>query len=418
MSIRNRRLPVWVCALSFVSSAHAQGVEELTLQAAIERSLARNPELNVFGYELRMQEARIEQAGARPALELAVTAEDVAGNGERKGIDHAETTLTVGWVWERGVREHRVHAAQAGLDALQSEAQLKRLDTATETARRFLTLLIHQQELEALQRSLELAEQTHAAVQARVAVGKAPDAEAARAYAQLARARLDLEHEEHERLTASVRLAAMWGQKPADAERAAVIARGDLQTLPKLTDFSVLNARLQNNPNLSRLLSTERLRDAELALASAQRPAWQFRAGARRFESGDDAALVFGVTMPLANRRQYRGAVSAARAHVEQAHAQSEALGVQLNAELFALYQEMKHAIAEATALREEVLPRMEAALEQARYAYERGRYSYAEWLAAQREVTEVRMALIEAAANAHRYRIEIERLTGVGVYE
>jgi cobalt-zinc-cadmium efflux system outer membrane protein len=411
-----RRLFAGACATLLASLACAQ--QSLSLRETVERSLANSPELKSFGFELRMQEARIEQAGARPALELGVTVEDVAGSGTYEGVDSAETTLTVGWVWERGARGHRVQAAQAGLDALQSEAQLKRLDIAAEAARRFLSLLTHQQELEELQRSLALAEETHAAVQARVSVGKAPEAEAARSYAQLARARLDLEHEEHEMLTASVRLAAMWGEKPSDSDRAAVVVRGDLQTLPAFSEFGVLSARLQNNPNLSRLLSTERLREAELSLASAQRPAWQFRAGARRFESSDDAALVLGLTLPLANRRQYQGAVSAARAHVEQTRVQGEALGVQLNAELFAMYQEMKHAITEATALREEVLPRMNAALEQARFAYERGRYSYMEWLATQREVTDVRRALIEAAANAHRYRIEIERLTGVSVYE
>ena len=55
----------------------------------------------------------------------------------------------------------------------------------------------------------------------------------------------------------------------------------------------------------------------------------------------------------------------------------------------------------------------MEAALEATRVAFERGRYSYLEWVDAQRELVEVQRALITAAANAHLYRTEIERLTG-----
>jgi cobalt-zinc-cadmium efflux system outer membrane protein len=59
------------------------------------------------------------------------------------------------------------------------------------------------------------------------------------------------------------------------------------------------------------------------------------------------------------------------------------------------------------------VLPEMEAALEDTRYAFERGRYSYLEWIDAQRELIEVQRALIDASVNAHLYRTEIERLTG-----
>jgi cobalt-zinc-cadmium efflux system outer membrane protein len=83
---------------------------------------------------------------------------------------------------------------------------------------------------------------------------------------------------------------------------------------------------------------------------------------------------------------------------------------------LFALYQELRHAHSETEVLRNDVLPRMETAVEQSRYAYERGRYGYIEWVAAQRELLEQRRALLEAAANVHRFRIEIERLTAAAL--
>ena len=59
---------------------------------------------------------------------------------------------------------------------------------------------------------------------------------------------------------------------------------------------------------------------------------------------------------------------------------------------------------------------RIEAALEQSRYAYERGRYGYLEWVAAQRELLDMRRALLRAAAELHQFRIEIERLTGTAL--
>jgi cobalt-zinc-cadmium efflux system outer membrane protein len=96
--------------------------------------------------------------------------------------------------------------------------------------------------------------------------------------------------------------------------------------------------------------------------------------------------------------------------------AKREALRAQLDAELFALYQELRHAYKETEVLRNDVLPRMEVAVEQSRYAYERGRYAYIEWVAAQRELLDQRRALLEASANVHRFRIEMERLTGAAL--
>lgn len=139
-------------------------------------------------------------------------------------------------------------------------------------------------------------------------------------------------------------------------------------------------------------------------------------AGVRRFEDDSDHAFVVGVTVPLASRDRTEGTIATARAQAAQIDAKREALRSRLDAELFALYQELRHAYAETQTLRDEVLPRMEIAVEQSRYAYERGRYSYIEWLATQRELRDQRRALVQAAANAHRFRIEIERLTGAAL--
>jgi outer membrane protein, heavy metal efflux system len=416
--LRRRQLAwLWFGAVLAPALAIAQQNPSLTLQSAVERSLAGNLELKASGYDLKVQEGRIEQAAARPSLEVGLAVENVLGSGTHRGVDAAETTLTLGWLLERGARERRINAAQAGLSVLQTEARLRQLDVAAETARRFLTVLAHQRELDELHKAAQLAEETHTTAQARVAAAKAPTAEAARAYAQLARVRLEEEHGEHELATAKLRLAAMWGEGGNATQSTVAIVRGDLLGLPPLREFSSLRAQLVNNPELSRLLTTQRLREAELQLAdSRRRPAWQVSAGVRRFEATSDQALVVGLTVPLPNRAATQGALAQARAQSQQVQAQTQAVNVQLNVELFAIYQDMQHAYTEVAALRDEVLPRMEAAMEQSRYAYERGRYSYLEWVAAQRELTEIRRALLTAAANAHRYRIEIERLTGVAV--
>lgn len=385
----------------------------LDLQTAIVRSLEQNPDLKAFAYELEAQQGRVRQAGARPSPEVSLLVENALGSGQRSSFDAAETTLSLGFVIEHGARQRRLDAAEAGTQLLEVETTARRLDVSAETARRFLAVLAEQDQLHELNRAVQLAEQRLAAVQARVKAAKVPQAEEARAHAELARTRLEREHTEHELATARQRLAALWGTNEVDFGR----AEGSLLNLPRLEAFETFRERLERNSQFELLLSERRVREAELRLAETQRRRpWQVTAGVRRFEDQSDHAFVVGVTMPLPARDQAEGAIALARAQTAQVDARREALRFQLDAELFALYQELRHAYTETQTLREEVLPHMETAVEQSRYAYERGRYGYIEWVTAQRELLDQRRALVEAAADAHRFRIEIERLTGAAL--
>ena len=86
---------------------------------------------------------------------------------------------------------------------------------------------------------------------------------------------------------------------------------------------------------------------------------------------------------------------------------------IQIETQLFALYQEFQHSLHRATVLREKVLPRIEQALADTQTAYATGRYGYFELQIVQTEVLDARTALVEASIDAHKRLIEIERLTG-----
>ena len=181
-----------------------------------------------------------------------------------------------------------------------------------------------------------------------------------------------------------------------------------------LEPFESLAEQLAHNPDFLVFASEARLRDAEIRLAETQaRSSITVNAGVKSLQATDDVALVFGFTMPLGSSQRARGEVARATALREQGDAEREAHRVRAEAQLFELYQELRHSITEAEVLRASVLPEMEAALEATRYAFERGRYSYLEWADAQRELVDVQRSLIDASANAHLYRAEIERLTG-----
>jgi cobalt-zinc-cadmium efflux system outer membrane protein len=385
----------------------------LTLAEALARSAAQHPELAVFALETAAQQGRVRQAGARPAPEVGLLVENVFGSGARSGFDSAETTLSIGYALERGARARRLEAANAAASLLDANLQIRRYDIAAETARRYLDVLAGQSEHGQATFAVDIGERSLSAVQARVRAAKVPPAEEARARAQLARLGLAREHAEHLLLTARQRLAAMWGATDPDFQDVA----GNLLTLPPLASFPELRQQLGQNPELARFVTERRLREAELRVARVRaRQPWQVSAGLRRFEDFDDNALILGITVPLASRSLGRGAIDEARANADAVDARSAAARVQRDAELFALYQELRHAYTEVEALRGAVIPSMQTAADQSRYAYERGRYAYTEWASAQRELLDAQRALFEAAADAHRLRIEIERLTGTAL--
>lgn len=407
-------LGLWVGVAAGAESRTLTDAPAFSLPAAVGRALQGNPELRSFAFELRAQDARIDTAGLRPAPELGVQLEDFAGSGDFRGLDGAQATLSLSRVIELGgKRERRVDAALARRTQLDVERQARQLDVVAEVARRFIHVAGDQEQRRLTQLATQLARETVTATEQRVAAAKAPTVELRRARVALTRAEVEEEHAEHELLTSRRKLAALWGETEARFGE----VQADLYQLPSPDSFETLLGATQNNPDFLRFASEARLRDAETRLAESRaRADLMVMAGVRQLQQTGDQAFVVGFSMPLFAGNRAQGAVAEARALREQVDSDRDAHRIRVQAQLFELYQELRHAITEAGALRGSVLPEMEAALKDTRYAFERGRYGYLEWVDAQRELVSVRRALIEAASNAHLYQVEIERLTGTAV--
>jgi outer membrane protein, heavy metal efflux system len=399
--------------------AHASGVPPdaanlppLSLSTAVRRTLERSPELAILPFPLRAQAARIEAAGLRPVPEVGAQLENVLGNGSRHWGNAGEVTFALSQVIELGgQRQRRIEAAQGARDLLETNQAITQLDVLAEVSRRFIHVASDQKQLELTALATRLAEKTLAEVRRRVDAAHSPVAELHRARIVLARAEVEHEHAEHELLTSRRKLAAMWGENKA---RDFGAVQADLFRLPEMGDYEVLVTQLAASPDFLRFATEARQRDAELRLAEAKsRANPTVSAGLRLFRDKNDATFVAGVSMPLFTKRQAQPAIAEARAQRESLAAERHAAQVKAEASLYELVQELRHSITEAEMLRDRVLPEMEKALAATEYAWERGRYSYLEWMEAQREHIAVQRALIEAAANVHLYRVEIERLTG-----
>ena len=421
-SVFYRALSACLCAVSVAMHATAQPHvdphqqtaksvgQALTLRDAIQITIRSNPELKVFAYELRAQEARVDLARLGTPLEFSVEMENVLGTGEARGFDAAEGTFALSKVLELGhKRSRRVEAALAERAHVSIEQQAAQLDQIAELVRRFVHLASDQKQLELTAEAVRLALTTVDAVKRRVQAAKSPEVELHRANIELIRAEVELEHAEHELLSSRVKLAAVMGE----TEPSFTSVDADLYTLPAPAPFELFASQLERNPDFTKFTTAARLRDAELRLAHAHRRAdVTVSAGVRRLQEVDDQAFVVGFAMPLKARSRGAPAIAEATALRGQVDAQREAETITARAQLFEIYQELRHSMTEAQTYRDRVLPQMQEALRETEYAYERGRYSYIELVDAQRAYIEVQRQLIEAAANAHTFQAEIERLT------
>lgn len=402
-------LPV-VFALLLCVQSGMSAAQSLTLAEATQRTLATNPELQVFRWRLHAIEGLRQTAGLSPPFELGLEAENLAGSGELSGVDNAELTLSLSSVIELGgKRGSRMTLADSHHDLVQAEQQAKALDLLGRVAQGFIVSLSLQKKLEVAQEATLLADHSYQLVSARVKHGAAPEAERLRAQAALKQASMQQEALAAELESRKFALASLWHAQHADFTDIS----GDLFNFDKPTSFDALYQRVAASPAIAVFASKERLLDAELALARSQSTSnVRWTLGLRRDEGMGDTALTAGVAIPLLPGRRNRGEVQSALAEREMVQYRRDAARIAIRARLFEAWQSHRQSAAAARQMREEVLPALEQALVQTRQAYQRGRYSYVDWVSAQRELLDARMAAIDAATTALLNQALIEQLT------
>lgn len=167
---------------------------KLTLRAALEAALLRNPALAAASWNRRIGEAQILQAGLLPNPELEIGVEDVAGTGGgNSGVEATETTIALGQLVELGgKRAARIRLATAEGQLAGWDYEAERLAVLTGTALAFVDVLAAQEQLRLTGDLLTLSEQTYKTVDERVKAGKVSPLEKAKAAVELANSKIEL----------------------------------------------------------------------------------------------------------------------------------------------------------------------------------------------------------------------------------
>jgi cobalt-zinc-cadmium efflux system outer membrane protein len=387
---------------------------DLTLRDAVELTLNHSSELKTFAYELKSAEGKITQAKLLPNPEISLQVEDVYGTGDYRRGDEAQSTLQLSQLIELGgKRSARTDVAEAIRDQTENSLEIKKIEVLTNLTEQFIKVAVDQEIYELSQKAEFLAKEALQNIQKRTKAGSASELEETKAKIQLARAKIETEHAEHNFQTSKVNLASFWGVTEPKFKK----IRADLYTNINLLPYPDLEALITRSLEKKRWLTERRLREAENRLAIAKSyPNFTLSGGPRRIESSNNDTWVFQVSMPLSIFDRNQGGRMESQAMLDQTPLTEKSSETRLKASLFGLYQEMKHSVTELEAMKREIIPNAEKSLKLAQIGYDRGSFTFLDLSDAQKTLVEEHRKNIEAAYAYHSHKNAIERLLGLPI--
>jgi len=383
----------------------------LSLQQALALSLARNPRLAAFSWDVRIGEARILQAGLRPNPEAGVEVEDVLGSGDFQGVREAQTTLALSQLIELGgKRTARVTAARLARDLAGWDYETRRIEVFTQTAESFVEVLNLQQRLALTGETVGLAEKAVEAVNKRVEAARTFAVEGTKAQVALASVQIERDQTQRALDAARHRLASNWGSSQPRFER----AEGNLEGMTSVPELERLLERLRQNPDIARWATEISQREANVKLEKSRRVTdVTVGGGYRRLSGPEDNAFVAGISIPLPFFNKNQGNIQEAEYRLAQASDEQRTAELRLKTSLSQTWQRLAAAAAEVAALKEKVLPGAQQSFDTVSQYYAEGRLGYLDVLDAQRTLFASRSQYFRALTDYHQAVIAIERLIG-----
>ncbi|SFK52762.1 outer membrane protein, cobalt-zinc-cadmium efflux system [Sphingomonas sp. NFR04] len=378
----------------------------LTLEQALTLAGATAPSIEAATAGIRAAEASRTVAGYRPNPSIVAEIENIAGNGQYRGIRSAETTAGLAFPIELGgKRSARIAVANAVTDRARIDTALAEADLRLAITRLYIEAAAAERRFVTAREQAATAGEAVRAAGIRVQAGRASPLEQQRAdvlrinaEAAVARAqrlaevsRANLARRIGRPITGSLDLA--WydrveGYGPARPIEPA----GTLALAAARADVTTAEAQV-------RLARSQRVPDVTLS------------ASARRLEATNDVAAVFGVSVPFPLFNNGKAAISQARARSDQAQALRRAAELDSAQAIASAQAEVANA---ATTARNASGPALASATEAARIArigYREGKFGQLDLLDAERTLSETRTAAIDALATYHDAKARLDRL-------
>lgn len=349
------------------------------------------------------------QAAARPNPTLSLGAENLAGSGPYRGLDQAETTVSIEQPLELGGRRAaRIAAGQAELGAARARFVEATADFAFDLATAYAEAEAAELRIAMAQEALRLAQDDARIAMALVKAGKEADLRAVQAGAAVQAARAGLEAARSASEAAFGQLTALAGAaRPISTIPVSLLAHADRPEPPPVPDplaSPAYRAALAARAATARRIEVERRRAA---------PDVSVSMGVRRLNGEDATAMVGGLSVSLPIFDRNRGAVAAARAEQAAADARLDAARLGAEAERRSGVARAQAALARIAAAREGEAT-AEEAYRLSRLGYEGGKLPLSEVLNARRALAEARTQTLDARLERLGAEAALARLQGV----
>ncbi|KGB56008.1 Outer membrane efflux protein precursor [Sphingopyxis sp. LC81] len=407
-----------VAATSCVAIAQAQEKEPevrqvsgslLTLEDAVALAGGSAPAADVAAAEVEAASAARRVAGLRPNPALSVEVENFVGTGPYNGVNGADVTASVAIPIELGgKRQARIAVANAATHRAQIAQAIAQADIRLQVTELYVQASAADVRVAIAEDQFRIAGDTARAATIRVQAGRASPLEQERA--EVARLTAEAEVDKARRLAAAARanLARRIGRQISGSLDIAILGGpgGSMMGPPRPISAAGTLALAAADADLATA-------DAGVRLARSQRaPDLTVGPGVRRLEATNDVAAVFSVSLPLPLFNNGRAAVDQANAERRRADAQRRVTALDVEQQIGDAEVEAANA---AAAARVASGPALSSAMEAARIArigYREGKFGQLELLDAERTLTDMRSASIEALVSYQLAKARLERLT------
>lgn len=379
----------------------------LTLDDAIASARARSPGMDAADAAIRATTAGRTVVGLRPNPSFEGQAENVVGTGPYKGLSGSETTVGFSLPIETGgkrsarvaVADTRVGRAKLGAFVALADLELQVAETYVEALGADRRLLVAQQQAAIATEGLRVARD-------RVTVGAASPIDQQRADVISINANVAVERAERSLDVARQNLSRLIGS--------AVNGPLDTAWFDRVAGFGPTIAP-SSDGTLALAIAAADLATAEaqIRLARANRiPDITLSAGARRLQASRDTAAVVGVSIPIPLFNNGRAAIDQATAERDQLTAQLRLARLDADRAIASAVADVANAAATARAANGPALAAAQEAARIARLGYGQGKFNQIELLDAERTLSEIRAAAIDALIAFHTATARLRRLT------
>ncbi|MFZ3034229.1 MAG: TolC family protein [Parvibaculum sp.] len=383
---------------------HAALAETIGLQDALRKTIAVAPERLASSATVRATQASIDQAGQRPLPELSLEADNFpAIGGDRIGT-RLETTLSYAQRIEMGgKRAARIKVAEGETLASKAQRTVDMLDLFLTVETAWVEALAADADLALAKQKLKISRSIVSELKSRVEAGRDPKFIAARGTADANAARSEYERAQSEARARASELASFWGVgaarvtlDPADFV--------DLKRTPSAAgvspDEAVYTARSRTARAKFSLEQSNNAQDLNVSV------------GVRYFNNDRDAALVFGLSIPLGGTSANRGNIEQARNNAIASEQTAIAAANMRARHITRLQSSLQAGIAQATRMQSDVIPQAKSALDLARQGFRRGAFTYLDVIEAERSLIEANASLNAIRKQFHLDNALLARLT------